>query len=286
MELEAPQAGPGQVRVRVHAAGVQPVDCALRAGTFPSGNPPGEPTIPGNELAGRVDQLGEGVTGFSVGDHVLGYRPLQAYAEHAVVPADQLVAKPAGMPWAVAGGFSAAAQTAHIALEVLAVGPGDTLLVHAAAGAVGSMAVQLAAHRGATVIGTAREANHDYLRQLGAVPVTYGPGLADRVRQAVPGGVDAALDGAGGDALQVSLELTPAPDRVLTLVEHAHAGELGVRTTPNLRSAARLAELVGRHTAGALAVHIRRTYPLAQAAEAHREVETRHGRGKVVLTVD
>lgn len=286
MELDAPQAGPGQVRVRVRAAGVQPVDCAVRAGAFPSGSAPGEPTIPGNELAGQIDQVGEGVTGFSVGDHVLGYRPLQAYAAHAVVPADQIVAKPADMPWAVAGGFSAAAQTAHIALQELAVGAGDTLLVHAAAGAVGSMAVQLAAHRGATVIGTARETNHAYLRQLGAVPVTYGHGLADRVRHAAPGGVDAALDGAGGDALQVSLDLAPAPDRVLTLVEHARAGELGVRTTPNLRSAARLAALVELHTAGALEVHIRRTYPLAQAAEAHRAVESRHGPGKVVLTVD
>lgn len=152
------------------------------------------------------------------------------------------------MSWVEAGGFSAGAQTAHIALAELGqVGAGDTLLIHGAAGAVGTMAVQLAVQGGATVIGTAAEANHDYLRSLGAIPVAYGEGLLDRVRSLAPEGVDAALDGAGGDALTVSLALVPDRDRILTLVEHARAAGLGIRVTPNLRSASRLAELAGRH---------------------------------------
>lgn len=139
---------------------------------------------------------------------------------------------------------------------------------------------------GATVIGTAREANHDYLRSLGAIPVGYGDGLLERVRAAAPDGVDAALDGAGGDALTVSLALIADRDRILTLVEHGRAQELGIRVTPNLRSAARLAELAGLHAEGKLRIHVRRTFPLARAADAHRDVETGHGRGKVVITVE
>jgi NADPH:quinone reductase-like Zn-dependent oxidoreductase len=286
MEFEAPQAGAGQVRVRVKAAGVQPYDCAVRAGWTPPGVAPDLPKIPGNEFAGVVDQIGESVSGVAVGAEVLGFGQLNAYAEFLVVPADQITAKPAGMPWEVAGGFSAGAQTAHIALSELGVHKGDTVLVHGAAGAVGTVAVQLAVEWGGTVIGTAREVNHDYLRALGAVPISYGDGLLDRVRAIAPNGVDAVLDAAGGDALGASLEVVDDRSRILTLVEHAKAGELGVRITPNLRSAARLAELADLHTQGKIRIHIRSTYPLERAADAHREVETGHGRGKVVITID
>lgn len=150
---------------------------------------------------------------------------------------------------------------------------------------MGTVAVQLAVGWGATVIGTAREANHEYLRSLGAIPVAYGEGLADRVRAAAPDGVDAALDGAGGDALEVSLALVADRDRILTLAEHGRAAELGIRVTPNLRSAARLAELADLYARGNLRIHVRDTFPLKRAADAHHEVETGHGRGKVVLTV-
>lgn len=285
MEVETPEAGPGQVRIRVRAAGVQPFDCAVRAGWTPPGASPALPRIPGNEFAGVVDQVGEGVTGFAVGAEVLGFGLLDAYAEYLVVAAEQVTAKPAGMPWEVAGGFSAGAQTAHIALRELGVGPGETVLIHAAAGGVGTVATQLAREWGATVIGTASAVNHDYLRSLGAVPVAYGEGLRDRVRAVAPRGVDAALDGAGGDALAASLALVADRNRIVTLVEHGRAAELGIRVTRNLRSAARLAELVELHTRGRLRVHVRRTFSLAEAAEAHRAVERRHGRGKVVLTI-
>ncbi|WP_433243728.1 NADP-dependent oxidoreductase [Streptosporangium sp. CA-135522] len=283
-EFETPEAGAGQVRVRVKAAGVQPFDVAVRQGWTPGGVTGGLPRIPGNEFAGIVDQVGEGVGGISVGAEVLGFALLNSYAEYVVVPAENVTAKPANMPWEVAGGFTAGTQTAHIALEQLGVGQGDTILVHAAAGSVGTAAVQLARLRGATVIGTAREENHEYLRALGAIPVTYGDGLLERVRALAPGGVDMVLDGAGGAALDVSLQLVKG-ERIITLVEHDKAEALGVQVTRGVRLASRLAELADLYADGKLTFPIRRSYPLEHAADAHREVEAGHGRGKVVLTV-
>ncbi|MER6944526.1 NADP-dependent oxidoreductase [Nonomuraea sp. NPDC000554] len=286
MELPAPQAGPGQVRVRVRAAGVQPFDAAVRAGWVPAGVTGELPRIPGNEFAGVVDQVGEGVTGVSEGAEVLGFSLLNSYAEYVVVAASQVTSKPDGVPWEVAGALTAAVQTAELAVDGLAVGPDDTLLIHGAAGAVGTAAVQIAVSRGATVIGTAREANHAYLRELGAIPVTYGAGLADRVRALAPGGVvDAVLDGAGGEALDVSLELVEHRPRILTLVEHAKADGLGIKVTRGERTAERLGRYAAQYADGRLKFLIRRTYRLDQAADAHREIETGHGRGKIALLV-
>ncbi|TCB98379.1 NADP-dependent oxidoreductase [Micromonospora zingiberis] len=282
-QIETPDAGPGEVRVRVRAAGVQPIDCAVRAGFTPAWRKPELPAVPGNEFAGVVDQVGAGVTGFVVGDEVLGFGFMNAAAEFIAVPADQVTAKPAGMPWEVAGGFSGAAQTAHIALDQLRPTHGETLLVHGAAGAVGAVAVQLARSSGARVVGTASAANQDYLRSLGAVPVVYGAHLSDQLRTLLPEGADAVLDGAGGAALTLSLALCADRSRILTLTEHARAADLGIRTTPNLRSAARLATLAARYATGDLRFPVRRTYPMDRAADAHREVATGHGRGKVVL---
>lgn len=281
--VDTPRAGPGQVRVRVKAAGVQPYDCSVRSGWVPPGVTLTMPAVPGNEFAGVIDEPGG--SGFSAGDEVLGFGRLGGYAEFIVVPAGQVTAKPAGMPWKVAGGFSGGAQTAHLALEAVGVGRGDTLLVHAAAGAVGGAAVQLARDAGATVIGTASPANHEYLRSLGALPVAYGDGLADRVRALAPSGVDAALDGAGTRSFG-TVDWSGGRDRILTLVDHGRAGELGVRLIPgDLRSAGRLAELADRYAQGRLGWHIRAAYPLDRAADAHRDVETGHGRGKVVITL-
>ncbi|MEY9093219.1 NADP-dependent oxidoreductase [Paenibacillus sp. RC84] len=286
MEIAAPQAGEGEVRVRVKAAGVQPVDCAIRAGFRPQGVPVSLPHVTGGEFAGIVDQTGSGVTAFTPGDEVLGFRMQYTYAEYVVVPQDQLVRKPDTMPWEAAGGLSGAGQTALTALEELAVGPGETLLINGAAGGVGTVAVQAARAKGATVIGTASPANHDYLRSIGAIPVTYGPGLAERVRALAPGGVDAALDAGGADGLLAAAELVPDRNRIATTVAFELAGELGVRWIRSRRSAERLAELVELYTRGQLFIHIRRTFPLSQAAEAHREMEIGHGRGKIVLTME
>ncbi|MFD0585558.1 NADP-dependent oxidoreductase [Dactylosporangium darangshiense] len=276
-ELPEPQAGPGQVRVRVRTAGVQPFDAGLRRGWVPPYAAVTLPQIPGNEFAGVVDQ---GTPEVPVGTEVLGFSVFNAYAEYIVVPADQVTPKPPEVPWEVAGGFTAGWQTARLALSAIGVGPGDTVLINAAAGATGTAGVQLAGLLGASVIGTASEANQDYVRSLGAIPVVYGEGLAGRVRALAPQGITAAIDGAGGDALAASLELVEDRKRIITLVAHDRIEELGLGSIQGRRSAEALAELIGLYAAGRTSWHVRRVYPLAEAAEAHREIETGHGRGR------
>jgi NADPH:quinone reductase-like Zn-dependent oxidoreductase len=281
LDLPEPHAGPGEVRVRVKAAGVQPYDAAVRAGWEPPGLALAWPRVPGNEFAGVVDESGDGS---GVGAEVLGFTAVRAGAEFIVVPATDVTPKPPEMPWEVAGGFSAGTQTASIALELLDLREGETLLVHAAAGSVGTAAVQLARLRGAAVIGTASATNQDYVRSLGATPVVYGDGLRQRVEAAAPRGIDVVLDAAGGPALDLSLELVKQRDRILTLVDHERAAALGVLVSKSGRSAARLAELAALYAKGDLRFHVRRAYPFTEAAAAHREIETGHGRGKIVLT--
>ncbi|MEV7937370.1 NADP-dependent oxidoreductase [Kitasatospora sp. NPDC088264] len=282
-EVPDPEPGPGEVRVRVLAAGVQPVDLAIREGFRPPGAVVEPPFVLGNEFAGVVDRLGPDGSGRQVGDEVLGFRFLDSQAELVTVDASQLVAKPAGMPWEQAGSLSASGQTAHLALTLLAVGPGDTVLVHGASGGVGTVAVQLARAWGATVIGTASERNHDYLRDLGAIPVAYGEGLVERVRAVAPQGVDAAFDAAGRGALAASVELVADRNRIGTVVDYPEAERLGVRGLRGPRTAARLTELVRLWEAGGLRLEIAEALPLERAAEAHRLVGAGHVRGKVVL---
>lgn len=167
----------------------------------------------------------------------------------------------------------------------LGVTEGDTLLVHAAAGGVGTIAVQLAREWGAEVIGTASEHNHDYLRSLGVQPVTYGPGLAERVRALAPDGITMALDCIGGDAVPVSIDLAGGPERVGTIADFSAVGRYGARWPGGDRSADKLAELVRLHTEGRLTLAVHAAIPLTEAAAAHREVETGHVRGKVVLVM-
>ncbi|WP_185011165.1 NADP-dependent oxidoreductase [Crossiella cryophila] len=286
VEMPLPEPGPGQVRVRVRAAGIQPFDLAVRAGWTP---PYGAVTFPqplGNEFAGVIDAVGEQVTGIAPGAEVLGFSVLNAQAEYVVVPADAVTPKPPEMPWEVAGGFTAGTQTATLALDQLDIKLGDTLLVHAAAGSVGTAAVQLAQLRGARVIGTASAANQDYLRSLGATPVIYGDTLAAQLTDLVPNGVDAVLDGAGGVALDLSLTLVSEPRQIVTLVDHDRAADLGVQLVNGTRSAERLGRLAKLYAEGRLRFPVRRAYPMHQIQDAHREVETGHGSGKVVLTLD
>jgi enoyl reductase len=281
-EVPDPQAGPGQVRIRVRAAGVQPFDCFTRRGDFAAYNPLTFPARLGNEAAGIVDQAGEGADGFRAGDEVIAFMTMEGYADTVVVPASQVGRKPAAMPWPEAGVLTASGQTAYTALDELGVAEGETLLIHAAAGGVGSFAVQLAAARGVTVIGTASERNHEYLRSLGAIPVSYGPGLLERVREAAPAGVDAVLDAIGGAALDVSVQLT---DRIVTIADWANAERLGIRRVGTVRTAEKLGELTRLYEQGRLAVEVAATFPLERAADAHGQVEGGHVRGKVALTV-
>ncbi|MBB6672061.1 NADP-dependent oxidoreductase [Cohnella nanjingensis] len=286
IELPDPQAGPGEVRVRVMAAGVMPFDCGIRRGEPPASLKPRLPVVPGNEFAGVIDQVGDGVTDFAAGDEVLGFTMLNGYAEYVTVGADQIVRKPPGMPWAVAGGFSGNTQGAHMALRALDVGAGDTVLIHGAAGGLGTAAIQVALAWGAkTVIGTASEPNHDYLRSLGAIPVRYGDGLAERVREIAPDGVDAVLDAAGPEALQASVALVKDLNQIRTMVSFELAQALGVPSLSGTRTAERLRGLVDLYALGKLKIHLRQVLPLHRAADAHRMVESGHGRGKIVLSV-
>jgi enoyl reductase len=260
----------------VKAAGVQPADSLFRRGVMQVFAPASFPQRLGNEFAGVVE-AGDGR--WSVGDEVLGWAERACYAEHLLVSADQVVAKPAPMSWAAAGALSASGQTAATALDDLAVGPGDVLLVHAAAGGVGTMAVQLAVARGATVIGTASPANHDYLRSLGAQPVAYGDGLVDRLAGS---GVTVALDAIGTrEALEASLALT---ERVGTLVLSAAAGELGVPRLSTRRSVQQLGRLAAMVDIGDLTVTVAGSYPLAEAGRAHERLDLGHVQGKLVVT--
>jgi NADPH2:quinone reductase len=227
-----------------------------------------------------------------VGDEVIVFRAPGAYAEVLLVPAGAVLPKPATLDWNQAAGLMLTGVTATHALAATAVGAGDTVLIHGGAGGVGIMAIQLAAGRGATVVATASPANHALLAELGAIPVAYGPGLADRVRAAAPGGVDAALDLVGTDeALDVSLELVADRDRIATIAGFSRGFGAGIKVLGGapgadngaaIRDAARL-ELVRLTEAGALTVHVQQTFPLAAAAAAHRLLMDGHGAGKVIL---
>jgi NADPH:quinone reductase-like Zn-dependent oxidoreductase len=291
VELPTPKIGPDFVLVRTKAVGVNPVDWKIREGRLDGAHPSHFPLVPGWDVAGVVEAVGPAVTDFSVGDDVIGYVrrdhiQFGTYAELVSAPERTLALKPADLGWAEAGGLPLAGLTAYQALKAVHVGSDDTVLVHAAAGGVGHLAVQLARILGAgRVIGTASERNHDFLRDLGAEPVAYGDGLAERLRALAPEGVDAALDAVGGDALALSARVVGKPERVTSIVDAKGVKERGgayVFVKPN---AADLAALAGFVADGRLTVHVERTFPLAQAADAHRLVEAGHVRGKVVLEV-
>lgn len=284
LESDPPEPEPGQVRVRVRAAGVQPFDALFRSGAAHAWMPAQFPQRLGNEFAGIIDAVGDGVESVAVGNEVLGWAMLSSYADHVLAGERDIVAKPEEMPWPEAGVLSASGQTAASALRLLGVSTGDTLLVHGATGGVGSFAVQIGLALGATVIGTASERNHDYLRELGAMPVAYGEGLAGRVRELAAGEVTAALDASGTvEALEASLQLVADRNRVGTVAYQPMAEQLGVRRLSSERSHEQLVALTRLYIDGRLRVTIQQTYPLEHATDAHRAIETSHVRGKVVL---
>ncbi|WP_448608983.1 quinone oxidoreductase family protein [Geodermatophilus sp. URMC 60] len=282
--------GPGQARVEVRAAGINPADWKSYTGAFGT-DPAALPRRLGFEVSGVVTAVGPDVP-FAVGDEVIGFRVSGGYAAELVVPAAALVPKPASLPWEQAAGLMLTGATAVHALTATGVGPGDTVLVHGAAGGVGLMAVQLAALRGARVIGTVGGDGADLVRRLGAEPVRYGDGLAGRVRDLAPGGVDAALDLVGTDeAVDVSLELVADRQRIATVAAFGRAATDGIRALgggpgadpgTELRDAARpdLAEAAG---AGRLEVVVAATFPLEEVAAAHRQGMAGHTHGKLVL---
>ncbi|WP_326774728.1 NADP-dependent oxidoreductase [Streptomyces sp. NBC_01445] len=288
-DIEEPHAGPGQVRVKVAAVGVNPIEYKIRNGWMEQAFPTSLPAVPGNEFAGTVDELGEGVTGLSVGDEVLGWSETGAYAAYALAQASAVTPRPTGLEPAAAATLPIAGETAQRVLDLLGVRSGETLLIHGAAGAVGSMGVQLAVALGATVIGTASPANHEYLRSIGAVPVAYGDGLVERVRAVAPQGVDAVFDAAGKGALADSVELRGGtPDRVVTIAD-PDAAKYDVTFASGGTDRAKAREGLTHQAAlaadGKLHISIAGTFPLRDAAKAQTLSETGHVRGKLVLLV-
>ena len=274
-DVEIPRPGPGQVRLRVRAAGVNQLDVKIRSGAMQQVFPTTFPAIPGLEAAGVIDEIGPGVTGWAVGDEVLAFTDTGSYAEYAL--ATVVARKPPALNWDEAAALPTAGETSQRVLDELAVKDGETLLVHGAAGGVGSVAVQLAVAAGATVIGTAAPANHDYLRSLGVTPVAYGEGLVDRVRALAPQGVDAVFDVAGQGALPDSITLRGGTtDRIVTIADPT-AASLGVSFSGG--GAPHIVVPDG------LRLTVAATFPLAEAARAQEQSATGHTRGKLVIVL-
>ncbi|CAL9527604.1 NADP-dependent oxidoreductase [Streptomyces sp. enrichment culture] len=277
-----PHPGPGEVRIRVAAASVNPVDWKVRSGAVREVIPVDLPAIPGRDAVGVVDEVGDGVRGVSGGDRVFGLGGVTgATAELAVLSA--WAHAPAEWTDEQAGGAALAAVTAMRGLQPLGSLRGRTLLVEGAAGGVGSAAVEIAVARGATVIGTAGEHNHDFLKSLGAVPTRYGTGLADRLAGLAPGGVDVALDTAASGSLPDLVAIVGDPLRVSTVADHANAHRLGVHLANAENDPALLAEAAELGAQGRYTPRIERTYPLDQTARAHADSERGHTRGKIVI---
>ncbi|GAB2870968.1 NADP-dependent oxidoreductase [Actinoallomurus bryophytorum] len=286
-----PKVGPDSVLVRVKAAGVNPVDGKIREGRMDGLFQTDFPVIPGWDLSGVVERVGAAVSEFSPDDEVIGYVREDhvgrgTYAELVAAPVRTLGRKPGRMSWAEAAGLPLAGLTAYQALtKALGVNEDDTVLIHAASGGVGSFAVQIAVAKGAQVIGTASPDNHDYLRKLGAEPLAYGDGLADRVHRIAPGGVSVALDLVGGEALEITPDLLTPTGRWASTVDPSvtERGGRYVFVRPDMTNLSALASLVDD---GRLTVSIAKTFPLADAGEAQRLCASGHTRGKIVLEMD
>jgi NADPH:quinone reductase-like Zn-dependent oxidoreductase len=286
VDVPVPAPGPGQVLVQVKAAGINPGEAKIREGLLHARWPATFPSGEGSDLAGVVTQTGPGVTGVAAGDEVIGYSDNRdSQAEYVVVEEKNLTARPAGVPWEVAGALYVAGATAIAAVRAVALTEGDTVVVAGAAGGVGSIAVQLARRAGATVIGLASPANHEWLAGHGVIPVAYGDGAAGRIRQAA-GKIDAFIDTFGEGYVRLALELGVEPSRIDTIADFDAITEYGVKGDGNAvgASAANLAELAGLIADGKLEVPVAATFPLSDVRDAYRRLASGHIRGKIVLT--
>jgi NADPH:quinone reductase-like Zn-dependent oxidoreductase len=279
-EAPEPHAGPGQIRIVVRAASVNPIDWKIRSGIAARGKPLEGTGYLGFDAAGVVDEVGEGVTGVAVGDDVFGLGH-NTHAEYAVL--DSWARKPASVDWAVAAAAGQAAETAERTLRLLGLTAGSTIFIDGGAGGVGSATAQIAKARGATVIASAGEANQDYLREIGAIPVVYGEGMVERVRALHVDKIDAVLDTAGKTPIEDLISLAPEPSQVVSIANFA-AAEAGARVTgaadsQPMKALAEAAELLEQSK---LVIKIQ-TFPFQRAAEAHQISQNGHARGKLVL---
>jgi NADPH:quinone reductase-like Zn-dependent oxidoreductase len=285
VDVPRPVPGAGQVLVQVKAAGINPGEAKIRVGLEDSTWPATFPSGQGSDLTGIVAQTGPGVTSFSVGDEVIGWTDNRAsQAEYVTVEEQHLTAKPAGVPWAVAGALFVAGATAYAAVRAVDLTAGDTVVVSGAAGGVGSLAIQLARRAGASVIGLASEAHFQWLARHGVVPVTYGDGVAERIRQAASK-VDAFVDTYGAEYVQLALEMGVEPSRIDTIANFEAVARFGVKGDGSAAgsSASVLAELAGLIAAGELELPIAATFPLDRVQDAYRRLEEGHILGKIVL---
>ncbi len=286
IDVEVPDPGPGRVTVEVRATGLNPGEAAIRVGALEAMFPTEFPTGEGSDFAGVVSQTGDDVTAFVTGDEVLGWTDERAaHAEYVEVPAEQLVRKPAAVPWSVAGSLKVVATTAYAVVEAVGAGEGDLVAVSAAAGGVGSVVVQLLKLRDAEVIGIASETHHDWLRSVKVAPVAYGPGLVDRIRDHAPDGLAAFVDLFGPEYVDLAVDLGIPPERIFSIISFERAGQVGARlvggdetSTPSV-----LAEMVNLVAGGLITVPVAATYPLSEVRAAYAELEERHTRGKIVL---
>ena len=287
VDVEPREPGEGDVVVRVKATGINPGEAAIREGhmherwpaTFPSGQ--------GSDLAGVIAEVGAAVEGFGVGDEVIGFTNERAsQAELVVVEAQNLTPRPSAVPWDAAGSLFIAGTTAYATVRAVSPAEGDVLAISGAAGGVGTLAVQLARNAGATIIAIAGEHHHDWLREHGAIPLAYGDGIAERIRDAAGGRIDAFIDTFGSGYVDLAIELGVAPQRIDTIIDWDAAERHGVKTdgTMAAASADTLAELARLIAEGRLEVPIARVYPLTEVRAAYDELERRHTLGKIVLT--
>ncbi len=279
-DVAEPQAGPGEIRIRVSAASINPYDGKILGGAMADGAAPDEPIGFGVDASGVVDQLGDGVEGVQVGDDVFGLGA-GTQAEHAVLTA--WAAKPSSVDWAVAGAAGVAAETAIRTLDLLGVGAGSTVLVDGGSGGVGAAAVQIAIARGATVVATAGPGNQDYLREIRAIPVVYGEGWAERVAATGVGRFDGVFDAAGKTPITELVALVDDPSQVVSISNFA-APEAGARVTTGEEGdkVAALTETARLLESSQLVIKVQ-TFPLDRAAEGYRAILSGHTRGKIVL---
>jgi NADPH:quinone reductase-like Zn-dependent oxidoreductase len=284
-DVPEPHAGPGEIRIRVKAASINPIDWKTRSGAYASG-PLTERVTLGSDGAGVVDEVGDGVTDVAVGDEVFGIGN-GTQAEYAILVG--WGRKPASMSWAEAGALGVAVETAARCLDAVDVRDGSTVLIDGAAGGVGSATVQLAVARGATVIGTASTANHDFLRSLGAVPTTYGEGLAERVAELAPQGVDAAIDTVGKGSVPELIAIVGDASRVVSIADR-QARELGAKLSSGMGGEPRATYALGLvaklYEEGRFTVPVAETFGLDAADRAHELSERGHVRGKLVFLLD